>query len=92
MKMMLGKLLAALYHHIMKTKALYLKYIFLIIIVNLYLYKLSHLSRNQQAVVADNATKKPKVVIIHQQNETLTESFVHFLEDRMVEHRVKFVF
>ena len=47
---------------------------------------------NQQAVVADNATKKPKVVIIHQQNETLTESFVHFLEDRMVEHRVKFVF
>tara|TARA_B100001113_G_scaffold342378_1_gene328474 strand:- start:3560 stop:4126 length:567 start_codon:yes stop_codon:yes gene_type:complete len=47
---------------------------------------------NQQAVVADNATKKPKVVIIHQQNETLTESFVHFLEDRMVEHRVKFFF
>tara|TARA_Y100000768_G_C23983085_1_gene687048 strand:+ start:2512 stop:3138 length:627 start_codon:yes stop_codon:yes gene_type:complete len=46
---------------------------------------------NQQAVVADE-NKKPKVVIIHQHNEILTESFVHFLEDRMVDQRVKFIF
>tara|TARA_Y100000748_G_scaffold303415_1_gene308498 strand:- start:1522 stop:2139 length:618 start_codon:yes stop_codon:yes gene_type:complete len=47
---------------------------------------------HQQAVVTENNNRRPKVVIIHQQNETLTESFVHFLEDRMAEHRVKFVF
>ena len=46
---------------------------------------------NLQAVVADNGNI-PKLVIFHQQNETLTESFVHFLEDRMAEYHVKFIF
>jgi len=46
---------------------------------------------NLQPVVADNDTK-PKVIIIHQQNESLNDNFVHFLEDRMSEKRVKFVF
>ena len=46
---------------------------------------------NLQPVVADNDSK-PKVIIIHQQNEHLTDNFVHFLEDRMTEKRVKFVF
>ena len=46
---------------------------------------------NLQAVVADNDIK-PKVVIIHQQNESLTDNFVHFLEDRLTEKKVKFVF
>lgn len=46
---------------------------------------------NLKAVVADT-TERPKIVVIHQQNEILTESFVHFLEDRMSEKQVKFVF
>lgn len=46
---------------------------------------------NLQAVV-ENKSNKPKMVIVHQQNEILTESLVHFLEDRMTEHRVKFVY
>ena len=46
---------------------------------------------NLKAVVADT-TKRPKIVVIHQQNETFTESFIHFLEDRMSEMQVKFVY
>jgi hypothetical protein len=46
---------------------------------------------NLQAVVADNANI-PKIIIIHQQSEILTESFIHFLEDRMTSIQVKFIF
>ena len=46
---------------------------------------------DQQAVVAE-VHRKPKIVILHQHNEILTECFVHFLEQRMVETRVKFIF
>ena len=45
-----------------------------------------------QPVVADVDSNKPKVIIIHQQNETLNDNLIHFLEDRMSEKRVKFVF
>jgi len=47
---------------------------------------------NLQPVVADVDCNKPKVVIIHQQNESLNDNLIHFLEDRMSEKRVKFVF
>ena len=47
---------------------------------------------NLQAVVASTTKRKPKIVIIHQQNEALTESFVHFLDNKMVEKHVRFVF
>ena len=46
---------------------------------------------NLKAVVTES-TNRPKVIFIHQQNETLAESFVHFLEDRMTDKQVKFVF
>ena len=46
---------------------------------------------NLQAVVT-GPDKKPKIVIIHQQNEILTENLVHFLENRMSDKHVKFVF
>ena len=44
-----------------------------------------------QAVVSD-FDNKPKLVIIHQQSEILTESFIHFLDNKMVENHVKFIF
>tara|TARA_Y100000389_G_scaffold103140_1_gene100048 strand:- start:15110 stop:15718 length:609 start_codon:yes stop_codon:yes gene_type:complete len=47
---------------------------------------------NLQPVVANKDKNKPKIVIIHQQNEALTDNFIHFLEDRMSEKIVKFIF
>lgn len=55
------------------------------------LVNMIHSFCKQQPVVAENERKR-KLVVIHQQNEILSETFVHFLEDRMAEQHTNFVF
>ncbi len=45
---------------------------------------------SQKSVMLNSKTKK-KIVIIHQHNEILTDSLVHYLEDRLVENQVIFI-
>lgn len=45
---------------------------------------------SQKSVMSNSKIQK-KIVIIHQHNEILTDSLVHYLEDRLVENQVIFL-